>query len=210
LVGFDLFAFFNDTFFMSLMFLLSGLFVWPSLARKGGARFLRNRVLRLGVPFAVMALLAPVAYFAAYRVTVPDPSVPAFWRQWLSLGMWPSGPLWFISALLAFDGIAAGLHRFAPALMESIRRRTSVGLRHPAALFAILIFLSAMFYLPLRVRRRKLGDCRPVFPAKQPCLALFGLFFWRALLLVDAMPSLACSRRRAAWRGTGPAGRRPP
>ena len=133
------------------MFLLSALFVWPSLARKGGARFLRDRALRLGVPFGVMALLAPVGYYAAYRVSAPDPSVPAFWREWVSLGMWPSGPLWFISALLAFDGIAAGLHRFAPALMESILRRTSVGLRHPAALFAILIFLSAMFYLPLRV-----------------------------------------------------------
>src|SRR5215467_13007348 len=44
---------FNDTFFMALMFLLSGLFVWPSLERKGSARFLRDRTLRLGVPFAV-------------------------------------------------------------------------------------------------------------------------------------------------------------
>jgi hypothetical protein len=44
---------FNDNFFMSLMFLLSGLFVWKSLARKGPARFLRDRVLRLGVPFVV-------------------------------------------------------------------------------------------------------------------------------------------------------------
>ena len=76
LVSFDLFALFNDTFFMSLMFLLSGLFVWPSLARKGGARFLRDRMLRLGVPFGVMALLAPVAYYAAYRVATSDPSVP--------------------------------------------------------------------------------------------------------------------------------------
>jgi hypothetical protein len=49
--GFDVLAIFNDTFFMALMFLLSGLFVWPSLERKGGARFLRDRILRLGVPF---------------------------------------------------------------------------------------------------------------------------------------------------------------
>jgi peptidoglycan/LPS O-acetylase OafA/YrhL len=48
--GFDLLAIFNDTFFMALMFLLSGLFVWPSLKRKGGTRFLRNRILRLGLP----------------------------------------------------------------------------------------------------------------------------------------------------------------
>ena len=51
---------------MALMFLLSGLFVWPSLERKGGARFLRDRVLRLGVPFAVAAgILMPLAYYAA-------------------------------------------------------------------------------------------------------------------------------------------------
>jgi len=151
LVVFDLFGLFNDTFFMSLMFLLSGLFVWPSLARKGSAKFLRDRMLRLGVPFAAMALLAPVAYYAAYRVAAPDPSVRAFWREWLSLGMWPSGPLWFISVLLAFDGIAAGLHRFTPALIESMGRQASLGLRRPVALFAVLMLLSAMFYLPLRV-----------------------------------------------------------
>jgi hypothetical protein len=151
LVAFDLFGLFNDTFFMSLMFLLSGLFVWPSMARKGGARFLLDRVLRLGVPFGVLALLAPVAYYAAYRVTAPDPSVPAFWRDWLSLGLWPSGPVWFISVLLVFDGIAAGIHRFTPSQMQSMRRRASVALRYLVALFAALMLLSAMLYLPLRV-----------------------------------------------------------
>ena len=151
LVSFDLFALFNDTFFMSLMFLLSGLFVWPSLARKGGARFLRDRLLRLGVPFVVAAILAPVAYNAAYRAVGSDAGGLAFWREWLSLGMWPTGPAWFIWVLLAFDGIAAGLYRFAPALIENIGRRTLSGLRHPVACFATVIFVSAVVYLPLRV-----------------------------------------------------------
>ena len=39
---------FNDIFFMSLMFFLSGLFVWPGLKAKGAASFLRDRALRLG------------------------------------------------------------------------------------------------------------------------------------------------------------------
>jgi hypothetical protein len=43
--GFSLFVGFNDVFFMSLMFLLSGLFVWRSLDRKGAAGFLRERIL---------------------------------------------------------------------------------------------------------------------------------------------------------------------
>jgi fucose 4-O-acetylase-like acetyltransferase len=151
LVAFDLFALFNDTFFMALMFLLSGLFVWPSLARKGGARFLRDRLLRLGLPFVVAALLAPVAYDAAYRAVGSNAGAPAFWREWLSLGIWPTGPAWFIWVLLAFDGIAAGLHRFAPTLIENIGRRALGGFRHPAACFAALIFASAVVYLPLRI-----------------------------------------------------------
>ena len=43
----------NDSFFMAMMFLLSGLFVAPSLARKGAAAFLRDRGIRLGVPFVI-------------------------------------------------------------------------------------------------------------------------------------------------------------
>jgi peptidoglycan/LPS O-acetylase OafA/YrhL len=74
LAVFDLFALFNDTFFMALMFLLSGLFVGPSLARKGTGSFLRERALRLGAPFVVMALLAPLAYYPAYRATAADPA----------------------------------------------------------------------------------------------------------------------------------------
>ena len=150
LVGFDLFALFNDTFFMSLMFLLSGLFVGPSLARKGGASFLRDRALRLGAPFVVMALLAPLAYYPAYRVAAADPGALAFWREWLSLGIWPSGPLWFVAVLLGFDVIAAALYRLAPALITRVGRLASGGRQRPTALFAALILVSAAAYLPLR------------------------------------------------------------
>src|SRR3954451_17804774 len=51
--GFALLTGFNDVFFMSLMFFLSGLFVWNSIDRKGITKFLRDRVMRLGVPFVV-------------------------------------------------------------------------------------------------------------------------------------------------------------
>src|SRR5262245_59693221 len=51
---------FNDIFFMSLMFLLSGVFVWHSLSRKGANAFLRDRGIRLGLPFILAPLvLAP-------------------------------------------------------------------------------------------------------------------------------------------------------
>ena len=49
--GIELFCAFQYVYWMQLMFLLSGLFVWPSVVRKGGRTLLYNRSLRLGAPF---------------------------------------------------------------------------------------------------------------------------------------------------------------
>src|ERR1700739_878626 len=64
-LGFDGVVLFNDRFFMTAMFCLSGLFVWRSLQRKGTGWFLRDRCWRLGLPFVICALfLMPFAYWA--------------------------------------------------------------------------------------------------------------------------------------------------
>jgi peptidoglycan/LPS O-acetylase OafA/YrhL len=145
--GVDLFVGFNDTFFMSLMFLISGLFVAPSLAHKGGRAFLRDRARRLGVPFLVVALLSPLAYHPAFLQRTPEAGFSAFLAQWLSLGSWPSGPAWFVWLLLAFDALAAALlPRCAPRLNALVLK-----LRRPAIFFLALLTFSAAAYLPLAV-----------------------------------------------------------
>ena len=69
-LGFSLFTGFNDDFFMSLMFFVSGLFVWSSLQRKGNASFVRDRLRRLGIPLSVRAaIVAPLAYYPSYLLT---------------------------------------------------------------------------------------------------------------------------------------------
>jgi len=71
-LGFDLLVLFNDIFFVPLMFFLSGLFAWPSLARKGNWAFVRDRSLRLGLPFALAVLfLMPLAYYPSFRNICP-------------------------------------------------------------------------------------------------------------------------------------------
>src|SRR6266571_9302133 len=50
-LGFDLVVLFNDSFFMACMFLISGLFVRDSLARRGALNYLAIRAWRLGVPY---------------------------------------------------------------------------------------------------------------------------------------------------------------
>lgn len=148
--GFALFVGFNDVFFMSLMFLLSGMFVWHGMARKGAAKFLKDRLLRLGLPFVVAAaILAPLAYYPAYLQISGHASLAGFWHQWRALGNWPAGPAWFIWLLLAFDGIAALLFLLAPRWGQTLGALTSGAARRPALFFAALVALSALVYIPM-------------------------------------------------------------
>ncbi len=148
--GFAALVGFNDVFFMSLMFFLSGLFVWRSLQRKGVGVFLRDRVLRLGLPFAVAAaLLAPLAYYPTYLTTASHAGVAGFWQQWRALGVWPAGPAWFIWVLLAFDCAAAGLFLILPNWGEALGRISAGADRRPVKFLGLLIAASALAYIPM-------------------------------------------------------------
>jgi len=147
--GFRLFVGFNDIFFMSLMFFLSGLFLPGSLLRKGWNRFLRDRVMRLGIPFVLAAaIVAPVAYYPAYLQTGRS-GLSGFWREWLALGSWPAGPAWFVWVLLAFAFVGVGLYSIAPRWTSAVECITRTGDRHPSRVFWSLVTISALAYLPL-------------------------------------------------------------
>lgn len=148
--AFAIFVVFNDMFFMSLLFFLSGLFVWNSLERKGTRTFMRDRMLRLALPFIfAAAIVAPLAYYPAYAIRNADLSVAGFVRQWLSFGDWPTGPAWFIWVLLVFDCIAAALFVASPKFGERLGKLASNANRHPARLFLLLIGMSALVYVPM-------------------------------------------------------------
>ena len=145
-----LFVGFNDTFFMALMFFLSGLFIWQSLKRKGTATFLRDRAVRLGLPFiAAAAVIAPLAYYPTYLQSRAAGGEVGFWHQWLSLGNWPAGPAWFIWVLLAFDAIAAAFLAFFPTWAYALGRFAAGADRRPSVFFLKLVCLSAIVYVPL-------------------------------------------------------------
>ena len=111
-MGFDLFCAWQDVYLMSFMFFLSGLFVWSSLGRKGSWGFLSERFVRLGLPFLLaLMLLMPMTLYPTYRLTATDPTLAAYWREFLALPFWPSGPQWFLWQLLSLNIIAAELDR---------------------------------------------------------------------------------------------------
>jgi len=153
--GFDRIVLLNDTFFMPLLFFVSGLFVWRSLEHKGAARFLLGRLTRLGIPFLIgVVVIIPVALYPTMLeielVYGVNQSFGEFWIDFAQRGFAPPGPLWFVWLLLAFDCLAAFSYLvFRKAGGGSKRRSTSV--LNNSLLFALaLIGLSFAAYFPMR------------------------------------------------------------
>jgi len=148
-LGFDAVVTFNDSFFMAAMFLLSGLFTWPSLQRRGVSDFLRGRWLRLGLPFAIGAvILMPLAYYAI-ELRNSGAGFGAYWWKTVTVGPWESGPIWFLAVLLAFDMLAAAVFRAAPVCVEAIGRLATASLDRPAYAFWTFVAASVMVYVPM-------------------------------------------------------------
>lgn len=94
----------NQAFFMGLFLLLSAYFVPGSYDRKGARHFIKDRLIRLGIPLAIYSwILNPILVYALYG------------GSWLSFfeyyprvyfadnAIIGSGPTWFIETLLIFS-----------------------------------------------------------------------------------------------------------
>jgi glucans biosynthesis protein C len=148
--GLDVFEDFNDVFFMSLMFLISGIFVLPSLARKGSRIFFRDRFRRLFIPLMItITFIMPLGYLASWNVAHHNWNLHAFLVDYITVEHWPAGPPWFIGILFIFNAFIAGfylrwrvtLNRWAGYLAEHSSR--------PLGLFLRAYLLTLILFLPL-------------------------------------------------------------
>jgi glucan biosynthesis protein C len=148
--GFDLFCAWNDVSLMSLMFFLSGLFVWPSLQRKRSLKFLSDRLLRLGLPIIpAVFVLMPLALYPVYLVTTTEPSAADYWRQFRALPFWPCGPQWFLWQLLLLNILAAALYRAYPNWGDHLGRLAAPAQTNPIRFVVLLMAASALAYVPM-------------------------------------------------------------
>jgi surface polysaccharide O-acyltransferase-like enzyme len=150
--GFDLFCAWQDVFLMSLLFFLSGLFVWPSLQRKKGQAFLRDRIMRLGLPYLFgIFLIIPLALYPAYSVRAAEPSIAGYWQALADLPFWPNGPLWFIWQLLALNFLACGFNSITPGMIPRLARWSATADNNLVRYFAVVLAAAAIAYVPLAV-----------------------------------------------------------
>ena len=78
---------FNDVFFMSLMFFISGIFVYPAVRRHGALTFTKDRLLRLGVPFAVAVCeFMPLALYPSWMLGTRNTGFVGFYEHIARIG----------------------------------------------------------------------------------------------------------------------------
>ena len=93
----------NQAFFMGMFFMISAMFITPSLSRKGKTVFIKDRLIRLGIPTLIFYfILNPVTIYLSRKSFRDDLSFSDFI---LSTNYWGWGPMWFVEALLYFTVI---------------------------------------------------------------------------------------------------------
>jgi hypothetical protein len=108
----------DQSFFMGAFFLIAGLFVPGSYDRKGAGRFLRDRLVRLGVPLLLFAVvlrpLVSAGIYPLWRDEVVQQGVePSYWLFYVQT--WSPGPMWFVEVLLVLSAVYVLWRRVAGA-----------------------------------------------------------------------------------------------
>lgn len=102
------FVLINQGWFMGAFFLIAGYFTTGSFDRKGAGSFIKDKLLRLGIPLLVFYfVLSPISFIGYYLMPVELTGITtqltwkSFWEAYPNfIGL---GPLWFVAMLLVFN-----------------------------------------------------------------------------------------------------------
>ena len=133
-----------QSFFMGLLFFLAAYFASGSLARRGPGSFVRERLMRLGLPALLYMLLIHPFILLGLNPWSHDFGPPAaFYTGYLASGRFlgSSGPLWFAVALLLFSLALAAWPRLRPTAPAATPDPTAPSGRFLAG-FALLLGLA--------------------------------------------------------------------
>jgi surface polysaccharide O-acyltransferase-like enzyme len=151
-IGFDGLVYFNDIFFMSLMFLISGFFVISSLKRKGTRLFINDRFRRLFVPFIFGAtLIALLAYYPSYIYSHNDKNIFKYIIDFLTIEYWPAGPAWFLWVLFIFNLIFVWIYPRINVFLERVGNSLLSFINKPILSVVGWFLLTWILYVPMRL-----------------------------------------------------------
>jgi fucose 4-O-acetylase-like acetyltransferase len=151
-IGLDIFVFFNDIFMMSLMFLISGVFVSASLQKKGSISFLNDRFRRLFIPFIFgVTILMLLAYYPSYYLAHGQNNIKDYIIDFFTVEHWPVGPPWFIWVLFSFNLVFALVFPFIKGILNKLSESLLILKTKPFKLLFIWFLITWIIYVPLRL-----------------------------------------------------------
>lgn len=101
----------NQSFFMGYFFLLAAYFNESSFYRKGALKFIKDRLIRLGIPllfysFILTPFMCYLVYYFAKNHHISFFEYLSGYNSWIDLGV-----TWFIAALLLFTLLYTGIKK---------------------------------------------------------------------------------------------------
>jgi peptidoglycan/LPS O-acetylase OafA/YrhL len=140
----------NQAYFMGMFFFISAFFTAASIQRKSTGKFLKDRLIRLGIPLVVFYfLLNPLTNYIHYVLIKKE--AYTFVDFLSNPRAWGFGPMWFVETLLIFTLLYMLLRKFNwkirmayPGLKSIVLVALGIGL----AQFVIRIWLPVGWSLP--------------------------------------------------------------
>jgi Acyltransferase family len=187
---------FAQAFFMGLLFFFAGYFTPPSFDRKGPKRFLKDRLIRLGIPIIIFAIFVqPVVDYAVALSSGFKGSFLSYVSSYLPFGL---GPLWFVLALLLFETAYATWRIFSskPSKVYPFPAKRVIfafGLLIGAITFAVRIVFPVDWSVPVLA-------FLPAFFPQYIAFFIFGLIAFRSNWIMS-LPKETASYwgRVASW-----------
>jgi glucan biosynthesis protein C len=198
---FTLFTAINGTYVIGMFFMIAGYFTPRSYDRKGFGSFLKDRLLRLGIPLLIYILVFDPLIVYAIGVVVHG-SQASFWQflqgyfvDYRGLGV---GPMWFVEGLLILTVLYA-LWRLLPIPVSRWPQpKGNLPGNLAVALFALglgVVTFVVHVWLPIGWIYEPLGLPIPLFPqyvtlfvvgilAKEMSDSSYAVYFIHALVLV--------------------------
>lgn len=179
----------NGTYVIGMFFMIAGYFTPGSYDRKGFGPFLKDRLLRLGIPLLIYVLVIDPLIYYAISVVVHD-SPLTFWtylasyfRDYRGLGV---GPMWFVEGLLILTVLYA-LWRLLPIPeLRWPRSESKTPGNLAMALFALGLGVATFvvhIWRPIGWIYQPLGLPVPLFP-QYVTLFVIGMLAYRGNWLV--------------------------
>ncbi len=170
----------TESFFMGFFFMISGYFTPGSYDRKGAWPFFKDRLLRLGIPLLIyIFFIDPIM---GYAIALSTKGFTGSFLDFLALyignyGVLGSGPLWFLEALLIFNG-AYVLWR---QLVKSVNIESKIPGNKAIAIFALILGIVTFIvkvWLPSGWNFEPLNFEIPFFP-QYIAMFIVGLIAYR-------------------------------